>query len=139
MNPVFVGGVVTDDLVARSPKDEMGDVIEVDYEAMLDAARREAEMWRTAKDQLAVRLNAAEADNIRLNQMRYEQQLLAERAEAEASTLRETRDEAYRLNAFHVEKCARLAAQLDAIEAMLTKKKRMGTLFDVQQIRACRD
>ena len=27
-------------------------------------------------------------------------------------------------------------AALDAIEAMLTKKKRMGTLFDVQQIRA---
>ncbi len=30
-------------------------------------------------------------------------------------------------------------AVLDAIEAMLTKKKRMGTLFDVQQIRREQD
>jgi plasmid stabilization system protein ParE len=35
--------------------------IEVDYEAMLAAARREAEVWRTAKDRLAEQLNAAEA------------------------------------------------------------------------------
>ena len=37
-------------------------MIEVDWEAMLDAARNEAEMWRTAKDRLAERLNAAERE-----------------------------------------------------------------------------
>jgi hypothetical protein len=39
----------------------MGERIEVDHEATLAAVRREAEMWRTAKDRLAEQLTRAEA------------------------------------------------------------------------------
>lgn len=46
----------------------MNDRIEVDHEANLAAARREAEMWRTAKDGLAERLNHSEAEVDRLNE-----------------------------------------------------------------------
>jgi hypothetical protein len=38
----------------------MSDRIEVDYDAMLTAARNEAEMWREQKDRLAERLEALE-------------------------------------------------------------------------------
>jgi hypothetical protein len=44
----------------------MGERIEVDHEATLAAVRREAEMWRTAKDRMAERCIAAEAEAARI-------------------------------------------------------------------------